>query len=41
MVHSRGCREVFPDYDVRIVETRAAEKEKERTVIEGTERGME
>lgn len=41
MLHSRGRREVFPDYYVRIVETRAAEKEKERKVIEETERGME
>lgn len=41
MLHSRGRSEVFPDYDVRIVETRVTEKEKERKVIEGTERGME
>ncbi len=41
MLHSRGHSEVFPDYDVRIVETRITEKEKERKVIEGTERGME
>lgn len=41
MLHSRGHCEVFPDYGVRIVETRVTEKEKGEKGIEGTERGME
>lgn len=39
MLHSRGRGEVFPDYDVRIVQTRATEKEKERKVIVGHRKG--